>query len=180
MVADRSPADDLITVGRIGAPFAVRGWSKIRSFTRPAANILDYSPWMVGREGDWQAVEIGESEVRGDGQLVVRFAACRNREDAERVTGRLIAVSRDCLPQLSDGEYYLHQLEGLVVENLAGVRFGQVREMLETGANDVLVVDPDADSVDDRKRLIPWVEGRYVIEVSLERGVIRVDWEADY
>lgn len=170
----------LITVGRIGAPFAVRGWSRIRSFTRPAANILDYSPWMVGREGDWKPVEIGESEVRGDGQVVVRLAECRNREDAEQVTGRLIAVSRDCLPELEDGEYYIHQLEGLVVENRAGVRLGRVREMLETGANDVLVVEPDSDSIDDRKRLIPWVEERFVIEVSLERGLVRVDWEADY
>jgi 16S rRNA processing protein RimM len=52
--------------------------------------------------------------------------------------------------------------------------------MLETGANDVMVVKPTEESIDDRERLIPYLSDSVVQKVDLDEGVIRVDWEADY
>ena len=57
---------------------------------------------------------------------------------------------------------------------------GQISHLLETGANDVLVVKADSESIDDRERLIPYLMDSVIIEIDLKNQIIRVDWEADY
>ena len=64
--------------------------------------------------------------------------------------------------------------------NQHGQRFGRVSHLLETGANDVLVVAADSDSIDDRERLIPYLRDSVVSEIDLEDETIRVNWEADF
>ena len=71
------------------------------------------------------------------------------------------------------GEYYWHQLEGLEVVNLSGENLGKVDRLLETGANDVLVLKGE------QERLVPYTPG-VVVEVDLDKGRIQVDWEKDY
>jgi 16S rRNA processing protein RimM len=60
------------------------------------------------------------------------------------------------------------------VRNERGVVLGKVKEMLETGANDVLVV------AGDRERLVPFTQGQVVLEVNLDQGLILVDWDEDF
>ena len=55
-----------------------------------------------------------------------------------------------------------------------GVSLGLVDSLMETGANDVLVVKGD------RERLVPWIEGDVVIDVDLAAGAIRVDWDPEF
>lgn len=168
-----------VTVGQVGAPFAVRGWIKIRSFTDPEDNILGYAPWMIGGEHGWTEVGVDDSQMRG-GELLVRLQGCDNREQVQVYAGRSIAVPKDRLPEPETGEYYWHQLIGLQVCNRSGENLGRVTKMMATGTHDVIVVRGDAESVDKQERLIPWVEERYVMNVDLAAGRIEVDWEADY
>ena len=164
-----------IIVGRIGAPYGVKGWVKVQSHTEIPSNILDYAPWYLRPEKavDWREASIDEARVHGKG-VVARFAGCDDRDTAALMRGQDIAVRRDQLPAADDGEYYWVDLVGLRVETLAGVELGHVDEMMATGANDVLVVKGE------RQRLIPFVTGHIVKDVDLAAGVIRVDWEADY
>ena len=78
------------------------------------------------------------------------------------------------------GEFYWHQLEGLKVINQHDQLFGRVSHLLETGANDVLVIKADSESIDDRERLIPYLMDSVIREIDLENETIRVDWEAEY
>ncbi len=66
-----------------------------------------------------------------------------------------------------------------MVLNQAGQLLGQVDHLLETGANDVLVVKPCAGSLDDRERLLPYTD-HCVLKVDLESGEMQVDWDADF
>ena len=84
------------------------------------------------------------------------------------------------MPDLEEGELYWFQLEGLSVKNSSGETLGKIAHMLETGANDVMVVDPTDDSIDKQQRLIPYLEGDVVKEVDQEIGVVTVDWDSDY
>ena len=77
------------------------------------------------------------------------------------------------MPPLTDGHYYWRDLVGLSVLNQDGLALGRVSGLLETGANDVLVVEGE------RQRLIPFVPERYVLRVDLTGGQIVVDWHAD-
>ena len=108
------------------------------------------------------------------------FEGVDERNLADELLGWEIHLDRKLLPKLKKGEFYWFQLEGLKVRNKQNVVFGKVDHLLETGAKDVLVVEPSEDSIDDRQRLIPYVEDEVVLEVKQELGEIVVDWEVDY
>ena len=86
----------------------------------------------------------------------------------------------DAIPDLEEGELYWFQLEGLVVKNSFGEVLGAIDHMLETGANDVMVVEATNDSIDKEQRLIPYLEDDVVKQVDQEAGVVIVDWDSDY
>ena len=105
---------------------------------------------------------------------VAQLAGVEDRDAAAALGGVEIEVPRECLEPVTDGEFYWNDLIGLEVETLTGDRLGQVQRMMETGANDVMVV------TGERRRLIPFVHGGVVREVDLEAGTIRVDWDPDF
>lgn len=70
-------------------------------------------------------------------------------------------------------------MEGLKVIDQGGQLLGVIDHLLETGANDVMVVKPCAGSLDDRERLLPYT-GQCVLSIDLAAGEMRVDWDADF
>jgi len=152
----------------------VRGWVRVYSSTQPRENIVTYKPWYLRRDqGDWQETSLEEGRAHGKG-VVARLADCTDRDQAQQLIGAEIGIRSDQLPALSPGVYYWKDLIGLQVVNTQGDDFGQVDNLLETGANDVLVVKGD------RERLIPFVMKQVIVEVDLEQGRICVDWDKDF
>lgn len=159
-------------MGRIAAPFGVKGWIRIRPDTAADRNLLEYKAWWVGRDGDWQEHAVAEAKVHGR-SVVARLAGCEDRDAAAALRGGSVAVPREALPRTQSGEYYWVDLIGLKVLNMAAQDLGRVERILQTGANDVLVVQGE------RERLIPFI-AQVIQEVDPGAGVIRVDWGADY
>ncbi|HUW50053.1 MAG TPA: ribosome maturation factor RimM [Sulfuricella sp.] len=159
-------------MGRIAAPFGIRGWVKIQSFTEEFDGLLDYPVWHLGRGEQWRKVAVLESEVHSKG-LVVRLEGCNDRDAAAALKGLEIAVPREALPETGEDEYYWSDLIGLEVVNVQGEVLGKVSELLETGANDVLVVKGE------REHLLPFI-AQVILKVDLKAGRINVDWGADY
>jgi len=159
-------------MGRIAAPFGVKGWLKVQTFTAAADGLLSYRKWWIGSGSDWQERAVAEARVQGPG-LVALLAGCADRDAAARLRGRQIAVPRAALPAPQQNEYYWADLIGLSVVNGAGQAFGRVARVMETGANDVLVV------AGERERLIPFIAD-VIGGVDLEAGVVRVNWDADF
>ena len=87
------------------------------------------------------------------------------------------------MPKAGLDEYYWADLVGLTVlgVNDAGepVNLGQIAELFETGANDVMVVRATADSIDADERMIPW-HADVVQDIDLDARQMRVNWGADY
>ncbi len=104
---------------------------------------------------------------------MARLDGVTDRDAAAALAGCDVGVARDALPALDDGEYYWSDLIGLEVRSVDGVALGTVARMMETGANDVLVVDGE------RERLVPYLPGRVVRSVDLEAGTIEVDWHVE-
>jgi 16S rRNA processing protein RimM len=161
-----------VVVGRLGAPYGIKGWLKVHSFTRPSGNILQYHPWLIRTNGEWQPVALQVAEQRGN-SIVAKLLDCDDPETAGRYTNLDIAVPRTQLPPLPPGEYYWDELIGLRVINQEGVELGVVDSLLATGANDVLVVKGE------RERLIPYLK-RVILQVDLKTSVIKVDWDATF
>ncbi|SIQ75381.1 ribosome maturation factor RimM [Aquipseudomonas alcaligenes] len=170
--------EDLIVLGKITSVHGVRGEVKIYSFTDPIDNLLGYPAWTLKRDGEVKQVELVSGRLQGK-ILVAKLKGLDDREVARTFAGFDICVPRALLPDLDDGEYYWHQLEGLKVIDLQGQLLGRLDHLLETGSNDVMVVKPCPGSLDDRERLLPYTE-QCVQRVDLAAGEMRVDWDADF
>jgi len=164
-----------LVVGSVGAPFGVKGWLKFRSFTQPPNNALEYKPLWLQLGERRLDVSIEQWQTRPQG-LVVLFDQIEDRTGAEQWVRSQLVTEREALPALDDGEYYWHQLIGLEVR-IGDVAVGRVASLMETGANDVLVVKHGSDK---RERLIPYLPGQVVKAVDLNAGTIVVDWDPDF
>lgn len=160
-----------IVIGKIGAVYGIKGWLKIHSYTEFGASILDYSPWLLSKNGEnFHEIRVEEGKTHGKG-LIAKLEGLENPEEARLYTGCQIYILRSQLPDLEDDEYYWSDLEGLNVIDQHGKNLGQVSYLIETGANDVLVVKGEVE------RAIPYLPGMTVLKVDLPGKQILVDWE---
>lgn len=175
------PGKGWLTAGKIIGCYGIKGWVKVYSFTDPQENFLEYGGWQVRRRGGLEPIEFDAGKRHGKG-LVAHIKGVDDRTTAEGYRGLEVAVQADRLPVLEEDDFYWHQLEGLDVwcgTDEGEVLLGKVDYLIETGANDVLVVKASDNSIDERERLIPYLPGDVITRVDLEAGRIEVDWFPD-
>lgn len=165
--------DQRVVLGRISGLYGVKGWVRLFSHTEPREAILDYERWLIGRDEDWREFRLAEGRRHGKA-VVARLEGFEDRDQASDLIGAEIAVRRQQLPDAEKDEYYWADLVGLDVVTTDGRSLGQVDHLLETGANDVLVVRGKVEY------LVPFIMDQVITEVDLDGGVIRVDWDPDY
>ncbi len=147
----------------------MKGWVKVHSFTSDIESILKYKTWQLESDGKISEIKLEAGQKHGKG-IIAKLAAVDDRDDAAKLIKANIVILREALPELSQGEYYWHDLQGLEVFNADGKRYGVVDHLFETGANDVMVVKGE------KEILIPFVQGQYIQQIDLENKTIRVDW----
>ncbi len=165
--------DSLIPVGRVGAPHGVRGWIRVDSSARPPESILEFREWWLGPAGSERPYELASGRMQGE-RVVASLAGVDDRDAAAELRHAVISVPRQQLPPLAENEWYWADLIGLEVQTPDGVVLGSVIDLLETGANDVLVVRGE------RERLIPWVPDQFVVSVDRGQGVMTVHWDPEF
>jgi len=158
-----------VVVGRFGRVHGVRGDIHVISFTEPGLNILDYHPWLIEKNGQWQPLTIASTKLH-DQEIIAHIKGCDDRDLAKHYTNKDIAVPLEALPKLNKQEYYWSELIGLTIINQHGDNLGQVTDILETGSNDVLVVKGLTEHA------IPYRK-EVVLKVDLDANTITVDWE---
>jgi len=168
----------MIVLGRITAPFGIRGWLKVQAYGDGQEAWCAMPSWWLAKDGDaaakdWRTIALQQASTHGKG-LVAKFAAVDDRDAALALVGFYVGAPREALPVNAEDEYYWADLVGLEVVNEAGERLGRVQSLLESGANAVLcVVDGD------QERLLPFV-AQVVRKVDRASGLIRVDWGKDW
>ncbi len=133
------PDSELINVGEISGVFGIKGWVKVYSLTDPRENILSYSPWILKKGSEIKEVKLINGNRQGK-SVVACLEGISDRNIAESYSGWDILIKKSQLPDIEEGEYYWADLVGLQVETEQGVNLGKVDYLIETGANDVLVV----------------------------------------
>lgn len=174
-----APASDLLVLGKIVSAHGIRGAVKVFSHTDPLDNLLDYPQWILCRDGQQQTLRVTAGRLQGR-VLVASLKGVADRNQALELVGWEICLPREQLPDLQDGEFYWHQLEGLRVVTREGQLLGVIDHLLETGSNDVMVVKPCEGSIDQRERLLPYLPGQYVLDIDLQQGVMQVDWDPEF
>jgi len=164
-------AQKFVALGYVSAVHGIKGWVKVHSWTRPMEAILQYQPWLLGE--DKKPVKIIDGRKQGKG-LAALLPGFEDREQAAILVGQQIFISREQLPATTKDEYYWSDLEGLEVRTTSGELLGRVDRLMETGANDVLVIQGN------REHLVPFIQGQYVTRVDLENGLMEVDWDPEF
>jgi 16S rRNA processing protein RimM len=160
--------DDTLLVGQIVAAFGLRGQVKMRSYTDHVEHLRRRirSLYIGPKRQEYELKSLIEHKP---GLLILTLGGVTTREAAEDLRGAEVAIlEREAAP-LEEGEYFIHQLYGMAVITEAGEEIGRVREVLETGANEVLVVtragQPDAliPMIHDVVQELDVVGGRMII-----------------
>jgi 16S rRNA processing protein RimM len=169
-------------MGRILAPFGVKGWVKVENYSDSIETLDSRSSWWLGREGgEWREAKLARTERHGN-RLVARFEGCDSPEQAVRYRGLEVAVQRDSLPPLGENEFYQADLIGLEVRNVSDERLGTVAGLFSNGAHEVMRVtawEPAGEQAGERERLLPFIP-QVVKEVDVGAGRILVDWGKDW
>ena len=163
-----------IELGRVGAPFGIKGWVHVESHTDPPQRLLAYPQWVLKLvNGERLTRCVLEGRQHAD-RLVARLEGVDDRGGAAALTGAVIEVDRALLPRLPEREYYRADLLGLRVRNLEGAELGAVSHFVEAPAGAVMVVRQAA----GREHWVP-AAPPHLRRVDLAAGEILVDWPAE-
>lgn len=162
-----------LIIGKISGVFGVKGWVKVFSFTEPKENILNYQNWLLKKGTLEKTVTVVSGQAQGK-TVVANLLGIDDRDKAAALSGWDILIERTQLPPVAEDEFYWVDLVGLKVITTLGVDFGVVDHLLETGANDVLVV------IGERERLVPFLRGQSIVSIDLAQGLIVVDWDPEF
>ena len=166
--------DKKIYLGKITGVHGIKGWLKIQSFSSPTENILKYPLWIISNRGQegFYSVEQGRKHSN---KIIVKLEKIDDRTKAESLINSKIKIRRSALPKLSNESYYWSDLEGLSVLNSKEKLIGIIDSLIETGANDVMVIN----TTKDKRILIPFAMHEIIKEVSIELNYVKVDWSID-
>ena len=166
-------SSSLIELGVVGAPFGVRGWVKLRSFTDPPERLLQHRTVQLGAGASWTAYRI-EASGRSGGALTAKLTAkltgVSDRDQAQGLRGFKICVPRSELPERNDKDFYRADLIGCEVVNLAGLTLGRVLHFVETPAQVLMVVRGE------KEYWVPAVP-QHLRRVDLKSRQVVVDWD---
>lgn len=165
------PSSDLIIVGRLGAPYGLKGWQRLHSFTDPVDNILGYRDhllWQVNQ--NWQALAVEAIKADEKGYLI-KLKSIDSPETAKLYSNVPLAIAREHLPKLKSDEFYCSDLIGLNVIDQNGRDLGKIADIMATGNNDVLVIVKE-----NKRQLVPYLSS-VIAQVDLQKGQVKVNWE---
>ncbi len=163
---------DFLLVGKLQRVHGLRGEIVMEVMTDFPERLQPGKFLYVGNEH--KQIKI-QSVRRMHENLLISFDGFENRDLAQILRNSFVFVRTDQLPKLPAGEYYHHQILGMMIEDSSGATLGKLVDILETPANDVYIIE----GVDGKEILLAAVES-VIVKVDLERQVIVVnppEWE---
>jgi 16S rRNA processing protein RimM len=165
--------NQLVLLGRFGAPHGVRGEIRLQSFTADPRSIAGYGP-LTDKSGA-RKFALVSIRPQGKDMLVARVEGVTDRAAAQALTGVELFIPREKLPPPDEDEFYLADLIGLRAQTREGVDIGRVIALRNFGAGDILEVAPvgggETLMFPFTRAVVPVVdvpEGRVVIEPPVE------------
>ena len=165
--------DDVVVMARVAGAFGIKGWLKLHTFTESTDSLDAYASWLLKNDKGWQEFELEDFAVNVKG-VVAKLKGCDDRSAAEKLIKCDIGIPRDALEAAGEGEVFWFDLIGCDVVNIAGEKLGKIETLLETGANDVLVVKMGTEEI-----LIPYLDD-VVLKVDRESKLVTVNWTQDF
>ncbi len=154
-----------VVVGKVTKAHGLHGEVVVLVFSD---NPNRFSPGSSVFFEDGREIRIRASRPNG-GRLLVSFDGVADRNAAEALRGVTLVVPRSSLPELPDGEYWPHQLEGCEVVTESGRTLGAIVDVIANPANDLWVAVDAAGT----ETLVPAIR-EVVVEVDVAAGRVLV------
>ncbi len=165
--------DDLFRIGQITSAHGIRGDVKVFPVTSEPDRFLDMDKVLLAREGEEEHVT--EYEITKASHfknlILLHLKGVEDRNQAEALAGFSLWVTREDALPLEEDEYFFKDLLDCQVFDESGAKVGTVSDVMETGANDVLVVE-DAEG---KELLLPIIED-CILEIDVEEKRILMRW----
>ena len=160
--------EDLLKVGVITTTHGVRGEIKVFPTTDDAERFLELEYVLLDTGRELRRLDI--KNVRFFKNLVIlKFDGIDNINDIEKYKGKDLWIPREEAQELGEDEYDIADLQGLNVVLEDGTEFGTLRDVMETGANDVYIID----SNEHGEVLLPAIK-ECILDVDLEKNTMTV------
>lgn len=161
--------EDLVAIAKVAKPHGIRG--------EVSANILTDFPERFEAletviallsDGSRRDLKVEKFRFQND-RVLLKFGGFDSMDSAETLRNAEICIHESEAVALEEGEFYDWQLEGCLVETIDGEKLGAVKELMRTGATEILVVTGA-----EKEFLIPFAEA-ICTEIDIENKLIRVD-----
>ena len=174
----RMKKNKISCIGSIGKPRGLKGEFFLNSFCEPQENIINYIDKV--RFSDDILIKF-QYIKKNNSKFLAKITDINDIDEIKELTNQKIFIYQDDLPKLSSGEIYWNELIGMqVIDNNENKVLGIVKGLNNYGSNDCLIVNPTKESVDDEKRLIPYINNIFIRSVDTEKKIIKVNWQSDY
>ena len=160
--------EDLLKVGVITTTHGVRGEVKVFPTTDDAERFLDIEYVLLDTGKELRRLNIQNVKFFKN-LAILKFEGVDNINDIEMYKGRDLWIPREEAQELGEDEYYVADLIGMDVLLENGEKCGVLRDVMETGANDVYIVD----RVDGEEVLLPAIHD-CVLDVDVEKNTMTV------
>ncbi len=172
-----SYASVTLVIGLIGDPYGVKGLGKITSHTHDLDGVFAYTPWLLGQVEEGKEYVVDQWRTHNKG-LVAKLIGVDDRDDAEGIKNLEISIKAEMLPELDDSDVYWRELVGMQVVTDKGYNLGVIKELFETGANDVLLVKANLnDAFGQKERMVPYLLEQVIKQVDRQAKTVTVDWD---
>jgi len=138
-----SATPEYLILGEVLRPHGIRGELRVRILTAHPDHLSELETVYLGRDPMKSTATVYRVEhIRmHQAYALLKLKGIDDRDQADRLrTLYVMAALEDAVP-LEDDEFYLYQLIGMAVETVDGEKLGTVAEVLETGANEVYIID---------------------------------------
>ena len=160
--------EDLLQVGIIASTHGVRGEVKVYPTTDDPRRIRRLKEVVLDTGKEKMNLEI--EGVKFFKQFVIlKFKGLDNINDIEKYRQKSLYVTRKNAVRLQRDEYFIADLIGLKVQDEDGKELGPVKDVIETGANDVYEVE----MADGKSLLLPAIK-QCILNVDVENGTMQV------
>lgn len=154
---------DLIKIAKIVSAHGLNGEVKIFPYTDDLKGFKEYNEIYI----DGEELEIISQKIASK-FIVLKLKGFDYIDDVKRLLNKDVFIDKAQMPSLDEGEYYIHELITMEVYSEADELIGTVKDVMETSANHVLVVDHDG-----KEALIPFVKA-FIKELDLKHRKIKV------
>ena len=160
--------EQFLQVGVLSSTHGVRGEVKVFPTTDDMARFKKLKQVILDTGREHKLLEI-ESVKFFKQFAILKFKGIDNINDIEKYKGKSLLVDRKNAVKLQKDEYFIADMVGLEVFTEDGELFGTMKDVLETGANDVYIID----SPQHGEVLIPAIK-QCILDVDIENNKMTI------